>query len=214
MGCGCLPVPVCAGCRARIAGPPRRVRHNGVPLWVGPDYEDAPRQVLLEFKRSGRMVLAEPWACQLQALLSLASARAGLSMIDGRGDILLVAAPSRRSARARRGFVPLELIARKAGVRLCCPFRLRARRSQRGLGERARFLNRQASLEPRHTAQLAGARVIVVDDVITTGATLAAVERACLAAGAVILDRAVLSRTPKKSPGSSFAGASPSRGVG
>ena len=78
------------------------------------------------------------------------------------------------AAFARQLGLPLNL----AGLR-----RVQHTRPQRGLGRRARDQNVKAAFVASST--VAGQRILVVDDVFTTGATLIAARRALLAAGAL-----------------------------
>ncbi len=68
-----------------------------------------------------------------------------------------------------------------------------------GLGREARFdaLAGQMTVAPRHASGLSGRPVLLVDDVMTTGATLAEATRACLAAGSGPVSVLVLARVGK-----------------
>ncbi|MFN7050869.1 MAG: ComF family protein, partial [Gemmobacter sp.] len=83
-----------------------------------------------------------------------------------------------------------------------CPdllLRCRNTRSQEGRDREGRFVNVEGAIRvnPRHDWQLAGRPVLLVDDVMTSGATLAVCADACLAAGAARVDVAVLCRVAK-----------------
>lgn len=114
-------------------------------------------------------------------------------------DILFVAPPSSRANFQARGFEPIELLARHAGIPLSRELRTaRARADQTGLGVSARDNNVRGSLMARRP--LAGASVILIDDLVTTGATLREMHRALCAAGARILGAATLAHTPRRFP--------------
>ncbi len=68
--------------------------------------------------------------------------------------------------------------------------------SQNGKDRIERFENLQSAIAPtkRNRAMIAGKRVLLVDDVLTTGATLSACTEACYAAGAKNVDILVLAR--------------------
>ncbi len=70
---------------------------------------------------------------------------------------------------------------------------------QDGKSVEARFANLEGTMRPhpRHGAQLAGADVLIVDDVMTSGATLAAAAEAAHAAGAASVRVASLARVVK-----------------
>ena len=74
--------------------------------------------------------------------------------------------------------------------------RPKATQSQDGLSRAARHDNLHGKIivTPRHAATLIGARVVLVDDVLTTGATLSAATAACLAGGAASVNVLVLAR--------------------
>lgn len=91
-----------------------------------------------------------------------------------------------------RGFNQSCLLLRYAspGLRLCvdklCLRRVRRTAPQSGLSMRDRTANMADAfaVPPRYRARVAGKRVLVVDDIMTTGATMAACARALLQGGA------------------------------
>ncbi|GAB3172041.1 hypothetical protein GCM10027059_41340 [Myceligenerans halotolerans] len=120
-----------------------------------------------------------------------------------RRAIAVVPVPTSGPARRRRGRDPVRALAaavahglRDGGTpaRLSPVLRRRATRDQVGLGSRARGRNLASALRPAR--RLDGHVCMVVDDVLTSGATLAASERALEAAGADVLGAIVLAATP------------------
>jgi predicted amidophosphoribosyltransferase len=171
-------------------------------------YQGAARAALVNFKDNGRRDLVEVLTPVLTEAL-LAGLLAGGPLPGGPlsgdplpsgqlpdGPVIVVPAPSARGNVRRRGDRPLELLARGALRSLPRPMRpplvqaLRLRRpvaDQAGLDSRGRAANLSGAMTvpPRWRPRLAGARCVVVDDVITTGATLAEAARALWEFGAV-----------------------------
>lgn len=71
--------------------------------------------------------------------------------------------------------------------------------SQDGRDREGRFANLDAAIRahPRHVARLAGRRVLLIDDVMTSGATFSAAAQACLRAGADGVDVIALARVAR-----------------
>lgn len=74
--------------------------------------------------------------------------------------------------------------------------RSRATASQDGRGRAARFANLQGAItaHPRHVARIAGRSILLVDDVMTSGATLSVATQVLLQAGAARVKVIVLAR--------------------
>ena len=213
-GCGSYDVRCCSSCAAAVVGMPlRRVedgaprldRMDGVPplpVWAVCDYAGPVRDVVVAWKDRER--------ADLDGLLApaLHDAAAELAPLVrsavGDADVLVVPAPSAPGARLRRGREPVGVLAgavaaglRTGGVGAAVVPGLRRRRSTRdqvGLGARARGRNLDASVAARRRTE--GSLCVLVDDVLTTGATLAASERALTSVGAVVLAGLVLAATP------------------
>ncbi|WP_018333307.1 ComF family protein [Actinomycetospora chiangmaiensis] len=173
---------LCAGCRAELARPVPAPELPGLPsaMALAP-YTGAPRRAVIAYKERGRRDLATPLAEALAVALGQALPR---------GPCVLVPAPSRPgAARARGGDHMLRLARTVAAgtdhvVAPVLALSWRARDSV-GLDARARAANLAAHLRVRRRADLpAGPRtVVLLDDVLTTGATALACSRALAAAG-------------------------------
>ena len=106
--------------------------------------------------------------------------------------------------RWERGFNQAELLAqpmaRRFGLKLSANLkRSRYTKSQAGLSELARRDNLKGSFKVRNPGQLAGKRVLLIDDVFTTGATLRAAAGALKSAGAAYVTALTLARVDRRS---------------
>ncbi|MGH9590307.1 MAG: ComF family protein [Terracidiphilus sp.] len=136
----------------------------------------------------------------------LATAIAGLAQ-ESPKDMLVVPVPLHRSKLSQRGFNQARLLAREA-LRLLgrshpawrltlAPgtlMRLRETKSQAGLTPRQRRLNVRGAFSVSNPGAVSGRHVLLVDDIMTTGATARAAAQALLRAGAESVRVATLAR--------------------
>ncbi|GAA5204186.1 ComF family protein [Microbacterium jejuense] len=193
-GCDEPDVVLCERCALLLAPTPRRqvidAPGGSIPVWSGLAFDGVAARVVRAVKEEGRTGLVRAVAPALRAALECAET--GLP-----GAVALVPMPTSRAAYRRRGFRLPELLLRRAGRRATRPLR-HARRTgdQRGLGRDARRRNVEGSLVAR--GDLSGMRVLLVDDVVTTGASLAEAARALRSAGAEVLGAATVGATPRR----------------
>ncbi|MFD0363778.1 ComF family protein [Nocardia sp. GCM10030253] len=195
-GCGAVGVGWCAECAGALAGPPVRVwprTDPGVPCWALGRYAGPGRRAVLAAKERGRRDLAAPLG------LALAGGLARLRAQDR--ALVLIPAPSRAAAARRRGGDPVVRAAH-AAVRWLPDCRVVPLirmwwgvRDSVGLtpSERQHNLCGRIVAVPgrRDRAEVpANAEVVLVDDVLTTGAT--ASESVRVLAGIGVSVRAVL----------------------
>jgi predicted amidophosphoribosyltransferase len=134
-------------------------------------------------------------------LLDLAWQRLG-GELRGLGADVATAVPMTLLRRWQRGVNPPADLAERLGHRLGIPAArrlLRLRRSvppQVGLSRSARFLNMAGEMALRRGYHVDGAHVLLVDDILTTGATASEAARALKKAGAARVTVLVLARTP------------------
>ncbi|SMB91443.1 comF family protein [Thermanaeromonas toyohensis ToBE] len=148
---------------------------------VGP-YRGLLRDIILEFKYKGRRSLYRP----LAYLLAQAVAAEPLF---GEPQVV-VPVPLARERLRERAFNQAELLAWEVGRLLGLKFfgdvllKGRDTLSQAGLSRQARWLNLKDSFTVGATSIVTGQDVLLVDDVLTTGATAAACTTVLLQAGA------------------------------
>lgn len=201
-GCGRPRTVLCPECRAALSGAvPRRVRPvpepPGLPVvHAAARYGDEVRAVLLAHKERGALALAAPLGVALAGAV-----RAGA--VWGEGAVVLVPVPSARRAVRARGHDPARRIAlaaardlRSSGTPARVAAVLRQRRDvadQAGLNSRQRMENLAGALVVVSGGGrlLSGGPVVLVDDLMTTGASLAEAARAVRAALAEVTAGAV-----------------------
>ncbi|TFB53911.1 ComF family protein [Cryobacterium tagatosivorans] len=195
-GCGAPDRALCAACRAALRPAVHQSLRGGLPVWSGLDYSGVARRVLGAYKDGGRTDAALALAGPLR--LAVAAALADLGA-DDQGGVHLVTIPSSRRAWRARGFHPVELLLARAGLAGAPMLRqVGDPLDQVGLGREARTRNRHGSLAARRP--LPGFRCVVVDDILTTGATILEARRAVLEAGGEVLGLATLAETRRLRP--------------
>ncbi|KDN74588.1 hypothetical protein DF19_31080 [Streptomyces olindensis] len=209
-GCGRPRAVLCAQCRAVLsAAAVSRVRPvpepPGLPVvHAAARYADEVRATLLAHKERGALALAAPLGVALagavMAGLQGASASVGAGMVSSRwsgAPVLLVPVPSGRRAVRARGHDPARRIALAAAGRLRgsgIPARvLGVLRQKRAVADQSRLNSSQRqgnlagalAVAPGAARLLCEGPVVLVDDVMTTGASLAEAARAVRAAGPI-----------------------------
>jgi len=151
--------------------------------------------MLLAYKDRDAVGLTTTLATALRSSLAVAATTAGEAP-------LVVAVPSTRSASRRRGYDPLLRLARAAGCRPVpsALMHVRAVRDSVGLTAADRADNLAGALAVRDDLGpcLRGRTVVIIDDVVTTGATLTEAARALRAVGATVPCAAVIAATRRR----------------
>lgn len=201
-GCGREGAAICAGCLPFLAR--RRDEPAGVPLGLAASqpagvvqlewccsYSGPARACLHALKYDGELRLVEALAEQMAARWAGA----------GIGGEMLVPVPVHAARLRQRGFDQAELLARAVGRMLNLPVasvleRATRTAAQHSLGRRARAANVGGAfaLKPATAPQVKGRWIVLVDDVVTTGATFSGCAQALHAAGVGAVSGLALAR--------------------
>jgi predicted amidophosphoribosyltransferase len=191
-GCDEPDTPLCDTCRLALAPSVRRRELEGeTSVWHGLAFEGPAARALRALKEEGRTSFATALAPALSAAVHAAVGAATRSS----DEVIAVPVPTSRAAYRRRGYRVPDLIARRAGLevaRLLVPARRTA--DQRSLDRDQRRDNVAGAFAVRDAHRAGG--VVVVDDVVTTGATLLEAVRALGAAGVDVVGCATVAATP------------------
>lgn len=187
---GCRrPGPVlCRTCRFVLAAPVGLPRDSEVVAAV--PFAGRARDVLLGFKYGNRRQLAHHFAGLL--VNRLLAEGVDLHQVD-----VVTWAPTSRRRRHQRGFDQAEVVARRVAAQLGLPCRRLLEREGAGTPQTGRDrVERLHGPTFRVSPAATGQRVLVIDDVVTTGSTLRSAAHALRRAGAIDVRRAAIATTP------------------
>jgi len=188
--CRCCGLPLgveglCGGCRhsrPAFAYARAAARYGGLV-----------REAIHAFKFGGRRGMAEPLGDLLAGL--------GLSALPGATPDLLVPVPLHRRRERERGYNQALLLARRLGLAWDVPVgsdvlaRLSATAPQADLDAAARRRNVRGAFQVVRAEAIAGRHIVLVDDVLTTGATAGECARSLSRAGASAVGVLTVART-------------------
>lgn len=162
---------------------------HAIPVFSAWTYGTISAGIINAFKEQGVTALASSLARALGPALRELHAQ------TPSGETALWVAPPSSSASYRdRGYRPVSLLAKRAGIPLVPALAfVREHEDHAGLDARHREMNMLGSL--RATSVVRGKSVILLDDVITTGATLRECARAVGAAGGHVIAALTLAQT-------------------
>lgn len=177
--------PLCRGC---AAAPPPVSRTVAVAR-----YEGVARRLIHALKFRGHDILVSPAGARM----------AEIARRLGAGFDAVVPVPSTTRRNRDRGYDPGSLLAEEVSRRLGVPFRpLLARVREAAPQSTVPAAERRRNVKGafRAAASASGLRLLLVDDVLTTGATAFEAAGTLRAAGAAGVDLLVLARTPEAGP--------------
>ena len=204
-GCGCparLDEALCLGCRRALRHLGREpIPLSGIEIWAALAYEGAARELVRGLKFRGAIALAD-------AMAALIAANAPEGLLPRAPDLsaadpprsqppALVPVPLHPARRRKRGFnqaaILAEALARRTGLAVADRLtRSGAAGTQVGRARPARLRAPPGSIRAHAPIP---ARAVLVDDVATTGSTLAACARALRAEGALDVRAVTFART-------------------
>ena len=182
------------------------IRDRRIPVLSGGVYEGVRQSVMVNFKNGSQYTLAKP-------LMSGLVAAMGASASLTEAAINIAPIPSSLRGTWNRGYAPSLLLAQALGhsTKVIVWKRLVVQRWRMGLAFHARKPSstrtsrlQRSSRDVRITRRGRGERVVLLDDVLVTGATVRAAATALMDAGYVVVAVVVAAHVPEEKSSSSL----------
>ena len=190
--CQRLPSVICIDCLNSFEGNSRAVHRGNLRGTALFEFDERSAKLIADFKEKGQFAIANTL---IDHLLNEEVRDALLAMAPQ----VLIAVPSSAKSFAKRGFVPAQVIAnrlaRSLNVKTASKalWLTRIASDQAGLDQEARAENLVGAM--RASVELADKRVLLVDDIVTTGSSLLEAARAASVVGAQVVGFATLAET-------------------
>jgi predicted amidophosphoribosyltransferase len=198
VGCGQPPNLICESCRQRQILRTRAVTRPGLPAGIAvTDYAGFSQQLVHAFKLTGSHRLAQELGRQMAEQFQAAALirRTDASPAPPIPGVILIPAPSRKAANRNRGYQPATLLAKEvarflraagtqARVQACLELHASVLdQSQLTAAERERNLVGKVRCNPADLQVPKDWKLVLLDDIVTTGATLRGMSAALVSEG-------------------------------
>ncbi len=193
-GCQAPSLRLCSRCAAKLVAQPMLIRRPScewLETWVGATYEAEIARIILAWKDGVATQLTRPLARSLAVVICG----------SGFGPSTLVPVPSDPRAVRRRGFDHTASLAKAVSKLMGAPWVTRKLLSHRGAAVDQvglTWAQRLRNAEGRYLAAVGAEPVILVDDVVTTGATLDEAANMLCSSGHQVVGAVCLAHTPKR----------------
>lgn len=198
VSCGAEGRVLCETCQARLPAAASRCYHCLRPAAGGRTCADCLADSPLSCVASSALYVGPARLAVRRLKFEAARAAAAdlaaamLPLVGDKQGFLLVPVPTASSRRRQRGYDQAYLLARQlsrvSGLAFCPALARHGQTRQVRAGRAQRRLQLTDAYRLRRSAAVTGRRILLIDDVITTGATLEAAARTLAAAGAAQIE--------------------------